>query len=123
MIVLIQDQKVLLGKRSLRKKKAPGYWCPVSGHVDRGESEEAAVVREASEEIGVLVKPLRKLISTPTHDKEVMLHWWLAEIVSGTSSVNNDENSELRWFSKEELEALAPVFREDIDIILGYLTE
>lgn len=69
-----------------------------------------------------MVKPLRKLVSTPTHDKEVMLHWWLAEIVSGTPSVNNDENSELRWFSKEELKELAPVFREDIEIILGYLT-
>lgn len=53
MIVIIQDQRVLLGKRSLWKKKAPGYWCPVSGHIERGESEEASVIREASEEIGL----------------------------------------------------------------------
>lgn len=119
MIVLKNQDKFLLGKRSPLKEKAPGYWCPISGHIEAGESEEAAVIREALEELNIDVRPVRKIRSTPTHDKSVILHWWLAEIVTGTPEINNHENSEIGWFSKEDLKSLEPVFDEDIDILLG----
>jgi 8-oxo-dGTP pyrophosphatase MutT (NUDIX family) len=119
MIVLEQDGKFLLGKRSAWKAKAPEYWCPISGHIEINESEEEAVIREAREELGITVKPLNKFYSTRTNDKTVMLHWWRAEILEGIPALNNNENSEIRWFSREELKLLQPVFKEDIDLILA----
>lgn len=118
MIVMQRDDKFLLGKRASWKTKAPGYWCPISGHIELQESEEEAVIREAQEETGAIVKPVRKLTSISSHDKTVMLHWLLAEITSGEPHANNDENELVKWFSREELEMLTPVFKEDIDILL-----
>lgn len=119
MLILKKDEKFLLGKRSEWKKKAPGYWCPISGHLEEGETEEEAVIRETQEELAIVVKPVRKIASAPTHDKTVMLHWWTAEIVSGTPVINNNENSEIRWFTKDELRTLEPAFKEDVDLILN----
>lgn len=119
MLILKQDEKFLLGKRSEWKAKAPGYWCPISGHIENDETEEAAVIREAMEELSIVVKPITKIASTPTHDKTCMLHWWKAEIVSGIPKINNNENSDLRWFTKDELRTLAPAFKEDVELILN----
>jgi hypothetical protein len=35
--------RLLLGKRSLSKTSAPGYWTPIVGRIEAGESEEDAV--------------------------------------------------------------------------------
>ena len=119
MLIIFKNGKFLLGKRAEWKSKAPGYWCPISGHIESNETENEAVIREAKEEIGVEVKPIKKITSTPTLDKTVMLHWWLVEIISGKPRINNNENSELNWFDRNELRQLSPTFKEDIDILLN----
>jgi 8-oxo-dGTP pyrophosphatase MutT (NUDIX family) len=119
MIVIKKADKYLLGKRSFWKEKAPGYWCPISGHIEQNECEEDAVKREAAEEIGVEVKPLHKITSILSHDGTVMLHWWFAVILSGEPAITNNENSELKWFSVLDLQNLEPAFKEDLDILLS----
>lgn len=45
---------ILVQKRALTKKKAPGkYDMPVAGHVDAGETCLATCVRETKEELGI----------------------------------------------------------------------
>jgi len=54
--IVVKDPqgRVLLQKRSCCKDRYPGYWdVSVGGHVDVGESYEAAAVRELREELGV----------------------------------------------------------------------
>jgi 8-oxo-dGTP pyrophosphatase MutT (NUDIX family) len=121
MIVIEKEGKFLLGKRADWKPKAPGYWCPISGHIEEGESEEAAVVREAWEEVGLMVKPYRRLGSIDTHDGTTKLHWWQAKIMEGEAFIKNRENSELGWFTPEELGNLRPTFKEDIAMVLKVL--
>lgn len=118
MIIIRRDGKFLLGKRSLNKAKAPGHWCPISGHIEAQESEEEAVIREAREEIGVDVCPVQKITETPTHDGSTLLHWWIVDLISGEPRINNEENSMVQWFTKEELRTLRPTFQEDIEILL-----
>ena len=48
------EGRLYLQKRSMKKDIAPGLWdTSVGGHVDYGESLDAAVRREAREELGV----------------------------------------------------------------------
>ncbi|MBK7960645.1 MAG: NUDIX domain-containing protein [Bdellovibrionales bacterium] len=115
--VVIKDQnKFLLGKRSLSKKSAPGYWCPVSGKIEIGETEQEAVVREVFEEVNLVVVAKGKLGIFDTRDRSATIHWWLVDVVSGEPSLKNDEHSELRWFSISEMEIFENVFSEDIEL-------
>lgn len=59
--VIQKENKFLLGKRSLSKKSAPGYWCPVSGRIEPDETEQQAVVREVFEEVGLIVTASHKV--------------------------------------------------------------
>ena len=66
------DDRVFLQKRSMLKDTSPGRWdSSCSGHLDSGESYEAAVAREVAEEIGVVIgpehslEPLFKLDASP----------------------------------------------------------
>ena len=50
------------GEKFLFIQRAPnirggGHWAPVSGEVEAGESQEAAVAREAMEEVSLTVRP------------------------------------------------------------------
>jgi 8-oxo-dGTP diphosphatase len=115
-IILKRADKFLLGKRSPTKSAAPNYWCPISGKIEDGETQSEAVIREAKEEIGVVVKPIRKITEFDIDDRRAVLHWWLVELVSGEPRICNDENSELRWVSVIEMHSLEPIFSEDIQV-------
>ncbi len=54
--VVIQDGKILLGKRDSEQYK--GYWVLPGGFVERNETTEEAVVREVKEETGAKVELL-----------------------------------------------------------------
>lgn len=118
-VIIIKDAagRFLVGRRSPQKKLAPNYWCPVSGRVEPGETQERAVERECREETGVEARAVRRLGETVTPEKTFRLHFWLAEILSGEPRVANDEHTELRWVTLPELRRLSPVFREDIDVM------
>ena len=59
--IIVREDTVLLLKRSPDKEHLPGYWDPCSGRMERGETPEQAVIREAFEETGLNVEPLRVL--------------------------------------------------------------
>lgn len=122
--IIRRDDRFLLGRRSLRKKSAPGFWCPVSGSVEAGESLEAAVVRECLEEVGLAVHVKRKVAICDTRDGSAEIHWFLVwEDSVGSAApapepfLANEEHSELGWFTAAEMMALKPdFFWEDYEI-------
>ena len=118
-VVIIRDSlgRFLVGKRSMSKPKSGGYWCPVAGKIEPGESEAAAVVREAMEEVGVFVEAVRKLASIPAVGNTHTLNFWEAHVVSGECRLCNDEHTELKWATIEELRALTPHFSQDLAIM------
>ncbi len=116
-VILDDKGRALLARRSPHKRSAPGYWSPVAGEIHRGESEQAAVVRETREEVGLVVDPIKKVGEFDTRDGSARLHWWLVEKLDGVARLCNGEHTELRWFDFGELSTLNPAFEEDISVL------
>lgn len=114
--IIVKEDKFLLGKRALTKKSGPGYWSPISGRIELGESEEEAVRREVFEEVNLEVIPVRKITEFDTHDKRARIHWWLVKVINGEPILKNDEHFELGWFSILEMQKLDNIFLEDIEL-------
>jgi 8-oxo-dGTP diphosphatase len=116
--IIERDGRYLFGKRSLHKRSAPGYWCPISGRIEPGESQAQAVVREVYEETGLSVRALSKVAECDTHDGSALIHWWRVEpLDDAPARLANDEHSALVWVSLAEMKTLRPVFLEDVAII------
>jgi ubiquinone/menaquinone biosynthesis C-methylase UbiE/8-oxo-dGTP pyrophosphatase MutT (NUDIX family) len=116
--IIEREGRFLLGKRSAHRPKAPGYWCPISGRVEAGESHAEAVVREVREETALAVEALEKVAECDTHDGSARIHWWRVRLLNDTPArLANDEHSELAWVTLEAMRRLEPVFLEDVEIL------
>jgi 8-oxo-dGTP diphosphatase len=103
--VITNGDKILLIERS-STVPFTGYWGPLSGKVEPGESQEAAVVRESMEEVGLTVRPVRKVWENITTSGTYRLHWWLAEYVSDELVLDTREASKARWVTVEEISGM-----------------
>lgn len=92
--LLLREGAVLLGRRSTHKTH-PSTWDLPGGHVEHGESPEAALVRELSEELGIEV--LRWGHHSTHESPSMVLHVFMVTEWVGTPCRNNDEHSEVRW--------------------------
>ncbi len=122
--VIRHGDKVLLIERA-PTVRGGGYWAPVAGEVEAGESQEAAVVREALEEVGLAVRPLRKVWENISSRGTFRLHWWLAEYVAGELILDKREVSDARWLTAAEICELKSTFegdREFYQAVLPFLT-
>ncbi|MFJ4788017.1 NUDIX domain-containing protein [Streptomyces sp. NPDC088794] len=110
--VLRRDGRVLVVRRGPTVAR-PGYWQPLSGKLEPGETQQQALVREVHEEIGLTVSPGAKVWESLTDDGHFRLHWWTAENSTDEPVPDGDEVTEARWVTPEEYLALTPVFEAD----------
>ena len=103
--VIVRGDKILLVERGAGVPFT-GYWGPLSGKVEPGESQEAAVIRESMEEVGLTVQPVRKVWENISTGGIYRLHWWLAEYVAGELALDTREASEARWLTVEEISGM-----------------
>jgi 8-oxo-dGTP diphosphatase len=113
-VVIRRHDNFLLIKRA-KKGSAENYWCPITGAVEPGETQEQAVIREAYEEMGIIVTPMKKVWECPTQDKKYLLHWWSAELIDDTITMNPDEVKEYKWISYEQMKDIGKMFKADLD--------
>ena len=90
-----------------------GYWAPLSGKIEPGESQEATVIREVKEEVGLSVRPQRKVWENVSASGSHTLHWWLAEYVGGALTLDRREVSDVRWVTVNEICGLGQTFAGD----------
>ena len=57
---LFKDSRLLIMKRVSSRKVWPGLWEIPGGRLEKGETDEEALVREFLEETGIKIKVLRK---------------------------------------------------------------
>lgn len=120
-VAIIQKADTFLFvKRSDYTEAASGYWCPVSGRIERGEAQEDALKREVMEEVGLEVIAVRKVCSIPSADDKFVLHYWSTEIVAGEARIRSHEATDLKWVTLKEMRLLQPVFEEDVQILEGF---
>lgn len=112
--ILNKEGKILLTRRSAVVRE-PGKWCLPGGHLDGGETWEAAMVREVREEVGLVVlkSTLLGVYSDPalTVTQDVLPKGHRAQFVVVVYVVTdfegevapNSEVDEWGWFAKGEL--------------------
>lgn len=120
-IFVVQNGRILL----IHHRKL-GKWLPLGGHIELDEDPEIAALREAREESGFEVELLgerppttepgtRALIAprfldihriSETHEHIGMIYW--ARPTSGNMTLATEEHHDIRWCSREDLDALVP---------------
>ena len=107
-IVLVRDadDRALLGRRI---DWPESFFSTLAGFVEAGESAEAAVLRELSEEAGVDIDPgaLDYLGSQPWPFPSSLMLGYHARLAPGSRVAIPDgvEIEEVRWFTREEMHA------------------
>ena len=114
--VIVRQRRVLVIRRA-EGVVFPGYWAPLSGRVEPGESQADALVREVHEEVGLSVRAGRKVWECPTSDGLYRLHWWTALLDDASAEVVADprEVAAFAWVDPAEFARLDPVFEADAE--------
>jgi ADP-ribose pyrophosphatase YjhB (NUDIX family) len=94
------DGGILLVRRAI--EPSYGKWVFPGGYVDRGETLEAATIREVKEESGLDIR-LTRILSTYSYPgNPVILVVFLGEVIGGRPQVD-DESLDLRVFAPAEI--------------------
>jgi 8-oxo-dGTP diphosphatase len=111
-IVVDEQNRVLL-----HRARDDGKWYTIGGAIEPGEEPADAAVREAMEETGLKVEPMR-IVSVQTgplvtysngHQVRYVSIAFLCRIIGGHLHIADDESMELRFFALGEL----PDLRDD----------
>jgi 8-oxo-dGTP pyrophosphatase MutT (NUDIX family) len=80
-----------------------GAWAPPHGRCEVTDgSEEQSVVREVEEETGLIVKPLRKLLTQSADTKVKTVAFWFTESTGGELILDRSEADACDWFTPRE---------------------
>jgi mutator protein MutT len=116
-VVVVQRDGRLLVIRRAAHIVAGGAWCFVGGAIDPGETPEEAVVREFREEVGGLVRPVRRIWHYMRPDRSLRLEWWLAELDGEELTPNPAEVAELRWCTPDEIVNLPGILENNVTFL------
>lgn len=91
-----------------------GYWSPPTGKVEPGEGQYQTVVREAMEELGLPVIPVKKVWESVTSKRNFILHWWTVRPLSFDIRLNREELSGYTWIEPSKLRSLGKIFESHV---------
>ncbi|HLN77430.1 MAG TPA: NAD(+) diphosphatase [Nocardioidaceae bacterium] len=104
MLVTDDQDRALLGRQP---KWPDGRYSTLAGFVDPGESLEDAVRREVAEEVGVEIGQVTYLGNQPWPFPASLMVGFFATALTTEIRVDEDEISDARWFTREEMRAEA----------------
>lgn len=103
-VLLDQEKRRLLLKRSMASKNNPGKWDLPGGKLDPGEDFEDGIRREVREETGLEIRLTRVLGAAESESPGNRIAYLLmeAEVVSGAPRLS-DEHEDMTWASAREM--------------------
>jgi len=109
MCFLEYNGKILIARRSPKVGTYPGKWAGISGYIEENESPYQTVLKEISEEAGLLAEDVElikegDLLSVP--DKEINVLWRVHPYLFRTKTDKlklNQEHEEPKWIKPEEI--------------------
>lgn len=110
-IIRRNDGKILVLKRSGNDDHRPGVWETVGGGMDKEESPQEALLREISEETGLMVSigsPFNVFTFKKDTGEFKVGITFLCEYVSG-EVVLSEEHTEYAWIDPKEFSQLESV--------------
>ncbi|THA25660.1 (deoxy)nucleoside triphosphate pyrophosphohydrolase [Streptomyces sp. RKND-216] len=116
---LCSDGRFLAARRTSPAAVA-GRWEFPGGKVEPGETEQAALIRELHEELGVEATVTARIPGAWPVREDLILHIWLARLTSGTPQPLQDHDA-LRWLTPAESLTL-PWLPQDLPAV-HWLTE
>jgi len=106
--ILNNKNQVLLGLR--KSEHGNGTWCPPGGHIEYGESNEQAAIRETKEETGLQISPENITFKGITNDfyqesgKHYITLHFVCHSFSGSPKVTEpDKCACWQWFDLDNL--------------------
>lgn len=106
-VIFNDKHQVLMGKRSLKEEVFPGLWGIPGGKVEYDANStsvlEDNLVREASEEMGIVIQPGRYLCSNFNNEGTKLYIIFTAKHISGEPEALED-TEEVRWWNVSELD-------------------
>jgi NAD+ diphosphatase len=102
MLVTDDEDRALLGRQVHWPE---GRFSTLAGFVEPGESIEQAVRREVAEEAGVTIGEVEYVGSQPWPFPSSLMLGFNARATTSAITVDGEEISEARWFSRDDLRA------------------
>ncbi len=112
-IVLLEAGRMLVIRRAAGVRR-PGFWSPPTGWIEAGESAAEAVQREASEELGLVVRADCEIwhCMAEVDGGPLRIGWWLTQRLGGELQAEPSEVSEHRFVDAEAYFQLTPTFTQ-----------
>ena len=106
--LIVESQKILLGKRASTRTSYPNVWDVFGGHIEPGEQPHQTLVRELQEELDITPTKwifLETIVASIPEQRgvesyQLYLHLYLVTAWSGTP-VNRQyhEHASIQWFT------------------------
>ena len=120
--IVIKDGLVLLIKNAAMKNPAKAYWGFPKGHIDPGERDGEAAIRELKEETQIEAEVVTKLGESQyvfsRSGERIMksVVYFLFKYISGEVVPQEHEVLEVNWFEPKEAEELLS-FKKDKEFL------
>lgn len=116
--IIRRGDRLLMIQRS-RTVRAPLTWCFPGGHIEPGETESQALVREMQEELRIEVQPACYLLTQVKRGGALVLHCWSAETLNDEPVANPAEIAAFAWMTPEEIRRKDGVLPGTTEILDG----
>ena len=100
---LIWDRGRFLACQRPAHKARGLLWEFVGGKVESGDSREAALIRECTEELGITVKPLDVFMDVIHAYPDLTVHLILYNAVIVDGTIHLIEHNDARWLTPAEI--------------------
>jgi len=118
---MVREDKFLFGKRNDSKSWYAGVWDIFGGFANTGENPFQTLKRELYEELGISPEKYELFAAVDLFDKDtdskIIYYVYFVTDWAGQPEIRDPEHSEIKWFSRAELDSLQLASAEYLQLI------